>query len=169
MKNELSAGKIVNTHGIRGEVKATFSADDAGFFHTVKTVHLMPEDKTLRLLSSRPHKGAVLLKFEGVEDMTAAEALIGQEIYVPRSETHLPEGRYFIADILDMTVVTEEGEALGRVTDVFPTGSNDVFEVTSPEEKTYYIPHIRDVVRSIDTEKRIVTIHVMEGLLDDED
>lgn len=168
MDGELLAGKIVNTHGIHGEVKALYETDDAGFFHTIRHITLRPLGKTFCLAGARAHKGAVLLRLEGIASIEQAEALVGQELYVAREEASLPAGRYFIADIVGMRVITEEGALLGEVEDVFSTGSNDVFEVKTSAKKRIYIPHITDVVKNISLENRTVTIHVMEGLLDDD-
>ena len=95
----------------------------------------------------------MLLKLSGIDSIEAAEKLIGKEIYTKREEAPLPDGQFFIVDI----------------TDVFPTGSNDVFEVLLPGGKKAYIPNIHDVVKKIDIDNKDVTIHVMEGLIDDED
>ncbi len=168
MESELLAGKIVNTHGISGEVKVLYEADNADFFHSIRHVTLRPLEQTFCVLGARAHKGAVLLRFEGIVSIEQAEALVGQLIYIAREEASLPEGRFFIADILGMSVVTEDGTPLGNVKDVFSTGSNDVFEVKADGGKTIYIPHITEIVKAISLENRTVTIRVMEGLLDDD-
>ena len=163
----LECGKIVNTHGLRGEVKALYYTDDPAFFDTVKRVHLS-SGKSLTLSSWRQNKGAVLLKFKEIGSVEEAEALVGKTMSVSRADLPpLPEGRYYIADILGMEVVTDEGRNLGKVTDVFKTGSNDVYTVQGDRE--YLIPVIDEVVLSTDLTLRTITIKPLKGLLDDED
>ena len=167
MSEKLLAAKIVNTHGIRGEVKAVYYTDSPKFFEDIKKIYLGDEEFTLT--GSRAHKGAVLLKLSGIDSIEAAEKLIGKEISTKREEAPLPDGQFFIVDIIGCTVLSEEEEPIGKITDVFPTGSNDVFEVLLPGGKKAYIPNIHDVVKKIDIDNKDVTIHVMEGLIDDED
>lgn len=163
----LECGKIVNTHGLRGEVKALYYTDGPAFFDTVKRVHLS-SGKSLTLSSWRQNKGAVLLKFKEIGSVEEAEALVGKTMSVSRADLPpLPEGRYYIADILGMEVVTDEGRNLGKVTDVFKTGSNDVYTVQGDRE--YLIPVIDEVVLSTDLALRTITIKPLKGLLDDED
>ncbi len=163
----LVCGKIVNTHGLRGEVKALYYTDGPDFFEDVKTLHLS-SGKKLGLRGYRISKGAVLLKLAGIDTVEEAEALVGQEISVSRADLPpLPEGRYYIADILGMEVVTDEGRVLGKVADVFKTGSNDVYTVRG--DKEYLIPVIDEVVLSTDLDARRITIKPLKGLLDDED
>lgn len=163
----LTCGKIVNTHGLRGEVKALYYTDGPDFFDTVKTLHLS-SGQALTLVGWRVNKGAVLLRLSGIDTVEAAERLVGQEISVSRKDLPpLPEGRYYIADILGMEMVTDEGRLLGKVTDVFKTGSNDVYTVRG--DKEYLIPVIDEVVLSTDLEARRITIKPLKGLLDDED
>ena len=163
----LVCGKIVNTHGLRGEVKALYYTDGPDFFNQVKNVHLST-GQVLSLKSFRVSKGAVLLKFKDIDTVEAAEAFVGAEISVTRAELPpLPEGRYYIADILGMNVVTDAGRELGKVVDVFKTGSNDVYTVEG--DKEYLIPVIDEVILSTDLTARQITIKPLKGLLDDED
>lgn len=169
MDNTLLAAKIVKTHGIRGEVKAFCYTDSPLFFKDIKNVVLEPGELSLKLSSSRPHKDAVLLTFSGIDSIEKAEKIVGKEVYVSRDEISLPEGRFYIADIIGLSVITDEGETVGEVIDVFPAGGSDVFEVKRENMKNAYIPNIADIVKNIDTEKKTVIIHVIKGLLDDED
>ncbi len=163
----LVCGKIVNTHGLRGEVKALFYTDGPEFFDTVKTLHLSSGQK-VELRSYRQNKGAVLLKFCGIDTVEEAEKLVGMELSVSRADLPpLPEGRYYIADILGMNVITDEGRELGKVVDVFKTGSNDVYTVRG--DKEYLIPVIDEVILSTNVQGRLLTIKPLKGLLDDED
>lgn len=163
----LVCGKIVNTHGLRGEVKALYYTDGPDFFENVKKLHLS-SGKEYRLAGWRVSKGAVLMRLDTVDTVEKAEALVGEEISVARRDLPpLPEGRYYIADILGMTVVTDEGRDLGKVVDVFKTGANDVYTVRG--DKEYLIPVIDEVVLSTDLAEKRITIKPLKGLLDDED
>lgn len=164
----LVCGKIVNTHGLRGEVKALAYVDSPDFFDSVKTLYA-EDGRTLKLKSWRVSKGAVLLKFAGVDTVEEAEKLKGIEISVKKADLPpLPEGRFYIADILGMQVVTDEGRELGKVTDVFKTGSNDVYTVRG-EDREYLIPVIDEVVLSTSLAEKRIIIKPLKGLLDDED
>ena len=162
MEKELFAAEIVNTHGVRGEVKAIYHTDSPEFFDDIKNIRLEPSGVSYKLTATRPHKGSVLLKLSGIDTIEDAE-----KIYVQRKEAKLPEGKFYIVDIIGLKVFSENGEEIGEVTDVFRTGSNDVFEVKIKDMKNAYIPHIDDVVKNIDLEAGI-KIHVMEGLLDED-
>lgn len=168
MKGKLHAAKIVSTHGIRGEVKAYCYTDSPLFFENVKNIITEPDGAEFTLVGARAHKGGALLKLSGIDSIEKAQALVGKDIFVSREENVLPEGQYYIVDIVGCTVVSDEGETLGCVKDVFQTGSNDVFEVTCPNGKMAYIPNIHDIVKNIDIDEKMITIHVIEGLIDDE-
>lgn len=161
----IETGKIVNTHGVRGELKVVPWADDPEVFLNFETVTV---DKTPYAVRSVRFQGQnVLLKLEGINDMTAAEGLKNKVIYADRADFDLPEGTYFIADLMGLTVVEDETDKeLGKITEVFSTGSNDVYEITFPDGKKQYIPAIKECVRSTDLSAKVMRIHVMEGLFD---
>lgn len=161
----IETGKIVNTHGVRGELKVVPWADDPSVFTNFKTVTV---DNTAYSVRSVRFQGQnVLLKLEGVEDMTRAEGLKNKIIYAPRSAFDLPEGTYFVADLLGLSVVEDETDKeIGTITDVLSTGANDVYEVTCADGKKHYIPAIKDCVKSTDLAAKEMRIHVMEGLFE---
>ena len=164
----LLCAKIVNTHGVMGEMKAICLADSPAFFRKIKTLYVDGMPYTLK--GVKEHKGNLLIRFDGVDSMDKAEALKGRDIFVKREDAPpLPEGRYYIVDLIGLSVIKDSGEEVGTVTDVFATGSNDVYEVTNENGKKYYIPVIDDVVKEIDLEGKKVLITPLKGLLDDED
>ncbi len=163
----LLCAKIVNTHGVMGEMKAICLADSPMFFKKIKTLYI--ENKPYTLKGVKEHKGNLLLRLLEIDNMDKAETLKGKDVYVKREDAPaLPKGRYYIVDLLGLSVMTAEGE-IGKITDVFQTGSNDVYEVKSESGKKYYIPVIDDVVKEIDIENKRVFITPLKGLLDDED
>ena len=168
MKNMLHCGKIVNTHGILGDVKVLYFTDSTAFFDNIKTFFLN-DGTTLALTSSKPHKGALIMHFDGINSINDAERLRGQDIYVPRDNAPKPdEGRYYITDILGLTAKTQDGKVIGTVTDVFSTGSNDVYSIKSESGREYLIPAIKEVVLNIDLDMGTMLINPLEGLIDDE-
>lgn len=159
--------KIVNTHGLAGEVKALIYADDPSFFDNIKKVYLK-SGEGFTLLGVRQSKGAVLLKLKEITDISAAEALKGADLYVKREDAApLPHGRYYIVDIIGCEVYTDAGRLLGKIIDVFKTGSNDVYTVKG--DKEYLIPVIDEVIFSTDIENKKIVIKPLKGLIDDED
>ena len=162
----LHCAKIVNTHGVMGEMKAICLADSPAFFKKIKTMYV--DNKPYLLKGVKEHKGNLLIRFEEIDNMTKAEALKGKDVFVKREEApKLPKGRYYIVDLIGLKVLKDDGSEIGEITDVFATGSNDVYEVTG--KKKYYIPVIDDVVKEIDIEGGKVIITPLKGLLDDED
>ena len=108
----IEAGEIVNTHGVRGEIKILPWTDSAEFLAAFRTLYI--DGKPVRVRSSRVHKGTVLAALEGVEDVNAAMRLKGRRVFIDRADAKLPEGGYFIQDIIGAEVVTESGERVGR-------------------------------------------------------
>jgi len=161
----IETGKIVNTHGVKGEMKVVPWTDDPAVFSDFSTVTV--NRISYPVVSVRFQGPNVLLKLEGINDMTTAEGLKNKIVYASRADFHLPEGTYFIADLMGLTVVEDEtGRELGTITDVFATGANDVYEVTDGEGKKYYVPAIRDCVKTTDLSAKQMRIHIMEGLFE---
>ncbi len=162
--NLLKAGKIVNTHALRGEVRIFPYCDDADFLCEFDVLYINGEPK--EIASARVHKGQALVRFEGIDSINAAEALVGSIVYIDKDDIELEEGRYFIEDLKGCMVYdVDSGECYGKVTNVIQTGANDVFEVTK-EDKTVLIPKIDDVIIDIDIDSRRITIKPMKGLFE---
>ena len=166
----LEVGKIVNTHGLRGEVKVVPWTDYPEDFEDIEYVIVKRKtgEEQLDIESVRYQKGNVLLKFKQIKDINEAEKYKTSTLYAPREMFDLPEGVYFIADLIGLDVVNiETGEKIGVIADVFNTGSNDIYDVKREGKKNLLIPVIDDVVKEIDIESGKVTVYMMEGL-DDE-
>ena len=112
----LEAGKITNTHGVRGEVRITPWADSAAFLRGFRTFYI--DGQPVRVLRSRVHKNQLIAQLEGYDDVNAAMTLKNKVIHIDRADAKLPEGRYFLQDLLGMRVVSDAGEALGELADV---------------------------------------------------
>lgn len=160
--NLLKAGKIVNTHSLRGEVRIYPYCDDAEFLCEFDYLYIESQKRAVK--SARVHKAQALVKFEGINDINDAEKLVGSMIYIDKNDVELEEGRFFIEDIKGCSVFDiESGECYGKVTNVIQTGANDVFEV-SDGQKSVLIPKIDDIVKEIDIEQKRIVIKVMKGL-----
>jgi len=162
---EVVIGLIVGAFGTRGETKVRLETDFPERLPN-RTVWLKPPDgppRQSRIESVRFHKGNALVKFEGVDDMTAAQALRGFEVRVPRSElAELPEGEFYVHDIVGLQAVTEAGEDLGVVTEVIRGPANDVY-VTARA----MIPALKEVVVSIDLEAGKMIVRPIGGMLEE--
>lgn len=168
MEEYFRVGVIANTHGIRGEVKVFPTTDDPKRFQGMKEIILDTgtNKKTLTVSSVRFFKNLVLLKFQGMDNINDVEQYKGMDLLVTRENAvPLEEGEYYIADILGASVVTEDGAEFGVLKDVLTTGANDVY-VVEHEGREVLLPVIPDCVLSRDLEQKIVTVHIMKGLLD---
>ena len=162
----IETGKIVNTHGVKGEMKVVPWTDDPAVLFDFKTVTV--GGIVYKVTSVRFQGQNVLLKLEGINDMSAAEQLKNKTVFARRSDFHLPEGTYFITDLMGLTVVEDEtGTPLGTISDIFQTGSNDVYELLCADGKKKYFPAIKECVKATDLSKKEMRIHVMEGLFDE--
>ena len=168
MEQLLQVGVITQTHGVRGEVKVFPTTDDAARFKKLKHVMLDTGKETLPLEieSVKFFKQFVILKFKGFDNINDIERykrcplLIERENAVP-----LEEGEYFIADMIGMKVITDEGENFGILKDVMETGANDVYVIEHPSEGEVLVPAIKEGILDVDIENRQMKIHVMNGLI----
>lgn len=170
MVDLLQVGVITTTHGIKGEVKVFPTTDDVERYSYLKQVVLDTGKEKIDLEIERVKyfKQFVIVKFKGINDINDIEMYKGKSLYVTRENAvELEEGEYFIADLIDLKVVTDEGKDFGTLVDVMQTGANDVYVVeTFEDKKEVLLPAIKDCVLDVDLEKGIMTVHIMEGLLD---
>ena len=169
MEQFLRVGVISSTHGIRGEVKVYPTTDDPERFLDLDEVILDTgrEHKILEIEGVKFFKNQVILKFKGYDNINDIEKYLKKDLLVDREHAvELAENENFIADLIDMEVVTDEGKVLGTLTDVIETGANDVYAVKTPEGKEILLPAIKDCILDVNVEEKRMTVHVMEGLLD---
>lgn len=168
-KQFLETGKIVGTHGIKGMVRVQPWSDSGDFLTGFSRLYLENGEKELTVRKAQPHGNVVLISFDGVDSVEAAEALRNKTLYVNRNDVSLPDGRYFIDDLIGADVYDADTDALlGKISDVSATGANDVWHIKS-NGKEYLIPVIDEVVISVDTDKSIAVIRPLKGIFDDED
>ncbi|EIT85062.1 16S rRNA-processing protein RimM [Fictibacillus macauensis ZFHKF-1] len=170
MPKWLNVGKIVNTHGIRGEVRVISRTDFPEERYKVGNVlHVDLEDGMVPVTISahRLHKQFHLLQFEGYPNINDVEKFKGFLLKVSAEETvALDEGEFFYHDIIGATVWTEEGEELGKIKEILSPGANDVWVIKRNNQgPDLLIPYIPSVVKEVDVEAKKVTIHLMDGLL----
>lgn len=165
MNTPLEIGQIVNTHGLRGEVKVMPWCDDPSVFDELAYVCI--DNNELDIERSRLQKNMVILKLAGIDDINTAEGLRNRILTVPREELgELPEGTYYICDLLGCEVSTEDGRLLGKIDDIIKTGSNDVYSVRAEDGKQILIPVIDEVMRGVDIENKKITVKPLKGLID---
>lgn len=168
----LEAGKIVGTHGVKGELRVEPWCDSPAFLKRFKTLYWKQggEMTPVAVRGSRVHKNLLLVLLEGVDSIEQADTLRGRVLYLDRKDARLPKDRFFIADLIGVEVFDVDTERrYGKVTEVFKTGANDVYQVTDDAGKNYLIPVIEDVVLDTDIENRRMTIRPIKGIFDDED
>ncbi|SDE70649.1 16S rRNA processing protein RimM [Fontibacillus panacisegetis] len=167
----LTVGKIVNTHGIRGDVKVLLHTDfpEVRFApkSSLKMIH--PENGTqivVTVASARPYKGMYIVKFNEYNDINVVEKYKGYELKVAKENSvQLPKNEYYFHEIIGCRVVSDEGEELGVIEEILRPGANDVWVVKLPNHKQLLLPVIDDVVLDVDVSAKLVKVHVMEGLL----
>jgi len=162
-------GKIVKTHGIRGEVQA-YSYSDIRYFFDYKDIYVQDKygDKMPhRLVTARVKKGrSVILALEGVVDLTQAGSLVNTEIFLDRSKLSLlAEGEYYWHEIEGLSVVSAKGEKLGILSDVLSTGAHDVY-VVKGERGEILVPAVEQIVKTIDPEKGLMVVDLPLGLIE---
>ncbi len=169
MSNVLEIGKIVNTHGLRGEVKIVPWTNTPDVFEDIEYVYVknLREEKKLLIKNVKYQKNNIIVKFEGLDDISQAELLKNAVVTTDREQLgELNDGEYYIADLVGCEAVSEDGEVYGKLTDVLPTGSNDVYVVKREGKRDLLIPVIEDVVLDVDIDNKKIVVHLLDGLED---
>ncbi|MFC4617321.1 ribosome maturation factor RimM [Camelliibacillus cellulosilyticus] len=168
-------GKIVNTHGIKGEVRVISRTDFPEERYQSGSVLYVGKNRDsekmpLTVSGYRRHKQFDLLTFDGLASINEVEHLKGLNLYVSENQLHeLADHEYYYHEIIGCQVFSEDGSELGKIAEILAPGANDVWVVKRKGKKDLLIPYIEDVVKSVDTEAKKVVVHLMDGLLDDED
>lgn len=168
MEQYLRVGVISSTHGLKGEVKVFPTTDDPERFRKLKKVYLdtgkdyMP----LKVTGIKFFKNQVILKFQEFQDINEIEKYRGKDLLIDREQAvPLAENENFIVDLIDMDVYDEEEKRLGTLTDVLPTGANDVYVVETDEGKEILLPAIPSCILDVDVEAAKMIVRIPEGLL----
>ncbi|MFC0558629.1 ribosome maturation factor RimM [Halalkalibacter alkalisediminis] len=173
MTDWFKVGKIVNTHGVRGEIRVISSTDFAEERYAIGTELMIKhegskEEILVVVRHHRKHKNFDLLQFENYHSINEVERFKGATLYVSEEQLEeLEEGEFYYHEIIGCKVITESGEELGKIKEIIETGANDVWVIQrTGAGKDILIPYIEDVVKEIDIEEKVIHIHVMEGLID---
>ena len=163
MQDKFEVGKIVNTFGIKGEVKVALYTENINNFKKGNKIYV--NNKEMQVEHSRLQKNMLILKLKGVDNMTDAEDLRDSIITVERNKKELPSGTYYIADLIGLDVYTDEGNLLGKIIDIYNTGANDIYTVKTFEGKEVLLPAIKDVVKQVDLQNEKIIVHILKGLI----
>ena len=167
MNDKTLVGKIINTHGIKGNVKIYPYTDDPERFRDLEYLLVGDGFKELKIVDMFIQKGFVYVRFEGYEDINKILDFVNSNVYIyDKDRVKLPEDRYFISDIVNMEVHDMEGKLIGKVTDVIENLANDLFQVQKPDGKVFYLPARKEFIKEIDVDKKVIIIDPIEGLLD---
>ena len=159
-KQYIEAGRIVNTHGVAGEVKIEVWLDSPQFLKSFKRCFI--DRREVKLLSARVHKGFLIVKLEGVEDVNAAMALKGKTVHILRADARLPKGAYFLQDIIGAKVQDEQGREIGVLTEVLERPASNIYVVQGAQE--HLIPAVPEFILSTDPEAGVITVRLIEGM-----
>ena len=168
MEEYFEIGQIVNTNGLKGTLKIKPFTDDVKEFEIFKNIYIQKKDELVSFKIQKVSyvKNMVLLKLEGIDDIDEAQKYRNLYLKVERkSLPKLKEDSYYIVDLIDCEVETIEGKILGKVDDVFSTGSNDVYVVKDEMGKQILLPAIKDVVKTVDIPNKKIIVKLMEGLI----
>jgi 16S rRNA processing protein RimM len=170
LKEFLEAGKIVGTHGVRGELRVDPWCDSAEFLKQFHTLYLGHGSVPLKVLLSRVQKKQLLVQFEGIDSIEKADTYRGKILYLKRADAKIPDGRYFVEDLIGLEVYDADSFVYyGSLTEVMRTGANDVYQITSLGKKNYLLPAVDSMVQEIDLKKGKMLIRPIKGIFDDED
>ena len=165
--NKVVLGQIVAPHGVRGDLRIMPLTSNVRLFTDMDYL-LLPDDRRLHIVHARPHKNIILVTVKEITSVEAAEALRGQKVSVYREDMpELPEGRYYVGDLIGLPVLDEQGNRIGTFKDVLPTGSKDVYVIQPPEGKDILVANIPDNIREIDLKNGRIIVRLPEW--DDEE
>lgn len=169
MEDLLQVGAITTSHGVHGEVKVFPMTDDVNRFKKLKSVILKykDEDLILNIQSVKFFKNLVILKFKEFDNINDVEKFRSCGLYVTRQNAvKLSKDEYFIADLIDISVLDENKNKIGYVSDVMSTGANDVYVINLDDGRELLLPAIKECVLDVNVNEGFMVIHILEGLLD---
>jgi len=167
MEKYLEAGKFINTHGVRGELKMDAWCDSLSDYLHVPAFYLnKDENSALKIEKIRVFGKFLLVKIEGIDDMDAALRFKNKTVYVDRADLKLAEGAVFLADIIGLDAINDNtGEVFGKISDITDKGSGNLYEISLTNGGKCLVPAVDFFIKKIDLEKGVY-INVIEGLCD---
>ncbi|MDR0530943.1 MAG: ribosome maturation factor RimM [Oscillospiraceae bacterium] len=167
IRDYLELGSVVGAHGLQGELRVHPACDSPAFCCQFRRLWFDPQgERPAEVLAARPHKNVALLRLNGITTLEQAQALRAQRLFFRRADAQLEEGQYFIAELLDCSVIDADNPALcyGTLCDVSKTGANDVWHIRRPDGAEALIPVIASVVKEVDVASGVIRITPLEGL-----
>lgn len=165
----LEVGKIINTHGLRGEVKVAAWTDTPEVFEALTTVYIKEKGEYTPLCINgiKYQKNNLIVKFRELTDINTAEHLKNSVLYAERDALgELEEGVFYIADLIGISVFKENGELIGKIKDVMQTGANDIYVVERTGQRDLLVPVLKNVVLSVDIKEKTAVVRLLDGLED---
>lgn len=169
MEKYLEIGQIVNTFGIKGQVKIVPFTDDITRYDELKEIYVEKKNelKLFQIEQVNYKKNMVILKLKGIETVEEAEKLRNCYLKIDRKDAKkLPKDTYFIVDLLGLDVYTDEGKLLGKVDDIYNAGSSDIYVIKDELGKQILLPAIKDVLKEVGLENQKIIVHLIKGLVD---
>ena len=160
MKEYLDCGQIVNTHGVRGEVRIVPWADSPDFLCRFSTLYI--DGAPRRVLSGRVHKGSVIVRLDGVDTVEEAMLLRYKTVQIRRADAKLPEGAFFLADIIGLDVVDERGQTLGTLKEVLSPSVQQVYVIEG--EREILIPAVPEFILETNIKGGYIKVRLIEGM-----
>ena len=160
MNRFLDCGQVVNTHGLRGEVRVVPWTDNPDFLLRLSTLYM--DGAPIQVTSARVHKGSVIVKLEGTDSVESAMLLKGKTVQLSRTDAKLPEGAFFLADIVGLDVVDEEGRRLGTLKEVLSPSHQQVYVVSGQRE--IMIPAVPEFILETNIEVGYIKVRLIEGM-----
>lgn len=159
----------MGTQGLRGELRVQPWCDSAAFLCQFKRLYWRAGEQEVKVLSAREHKSMALIRLEGIETIEQADLLRNRVLFISREDCRLPQGEYFIQDLIGMRVSdADTGYEYGTLTDVLKTGANDVYQISDQAGKEYLIPSIPEVVVERNVEAGSMKIRPLRGIFDED-
>lgn len=169
LKTYIDTGKIVNTHGLRGDVKLEIWSDEPEIFFEIENLYLDAEGKQILTIENiRTQKNMFLVKFEGIDTVEQAEKLRNKIVYIHRDDIPLEEGEYLVQDLLGSTVVDADSEKeYGKLIDITYNGASDIYHIKFADGKVQLCPAIDEVLVETDVEAKLIKIRPLKGLFEE--
>jgi 16S rRNA processing protein RimM len=167
----IAIGEVLTSWGLKGHVRIYNYADTPETYKQIRELYIRKENRTipLEIREAREHKGGVILKFKGRERIEEVEELFRETLYMHKRDlAPLEPGEHYWHQLIGMEVRTDTGKELGTLREILCTGSNDVY-VVRQGEREILVPAIRDVIREVDVNENRMTVHPLEGMLDEHD
>ena len=159
----IKLGKITAPQGIKGEVRVYPYTDQPTRFSEIEAV--LRNGRRCRIEKARYMKNMAVLKLEGIDDRNAAEAMRNRELLLPREELwKQPEDTYFVDDLVGCAVVSEDGAPVGTLKTIHSRPAQDLYEIERADGSAFLLPAVKEFVKDVKTDEKIIVIHLIEGL-----